>query len=541
VKRILILGGYGGFGARLSRRLAQQGHHILVGGRRIAAASAFCETLANTQPILADREGDIAALLHDHRPDLVIDAAGPFQDSDFGVPAACIAAGIPYLDLADGRAFVTGIGALDEDAKNAGVAIIAGASSVPALSGAVIRTLAADLSAVTAIDMSISASNRATAGPSVASAILSYVGKPVQLWRGHWVAATGWQLLRRQRFDCGQGESVTRLVALADVPDHQIVPNAVPGKPAVTFRAGPEFAFQTLALWLLSWPVRWGWITALTPLSNVLRIGQGLTARLGSDRSAMAVEVKGFDGRGALQRVWTLIAENGDGPEIPTMAAALLADMILDQRLAPGARNASAVLTLDQFSPLFAALSIRHHVTETRVPPVYARVMGKRFGMLPPAVRTMHEVNGHSSAHGEAIVTRGRNPVARLVALIMRFPPEGAQMLHVSFDERDGKERWTRDFAGHCFSSVLTEKNGMLVERFGPMRFRFDLPTTPHGLTMIMRGWTLFGIPLPLALAPRTRGTEWQDDGDGAFCFDVPIALPLIGMVVHYRGRLWRN
>ena len=49
--------------------------------------------------------------------------------------AACIAAGAHYLDLADARDFVARIGTLDAAARAAGVAIISGASSVPALVG----------------------------------------------------------------------------------------------------------------------------------------------------------------------------------------------------------------------------------------------------------------------------------------------------------------------------------------------------------------------------------------------------------------------
>jgi hypothetical protein len=41
---------------------------------------------------------------------------------------------------------------------------------------------------------------------------------------------------------------------------------------------------------------------------------------------------------------------------------------------------------------------------------------------------------------------------------------------------------------------------------------------------------------MPMALAPRTPAREWQEDG--RFQFDVSIALPLIGPVVHYRGWL---
>ena len=53
---------------------------------------------------------------------------------------------------------------------------------------------------------------------------------------------------------------------------------------------------------------------------------------------------------------------------------------------------------------------------------------------------------------------------------------------------------------------------------------------------MRMRRWTCLGVPLPMALAPRSRAREWQE-GD-RFRFDVPIALPFIGLVVHYRGWL---
>jgi hypothetical protein len=46
------------------------------------------------------------------------------------------------VDLADGRDFVCGIDVLDPQAKAAGVLLLSGASSVPALSSAVVDALA---------------------------------------------------------------------------------------------------------------------------------------------------------------------------------------------------------------------------------------------------------------------------------------------------------------------------------------------------------------------------------------------------------------
>ncbi|MDF7774909.1 DUF4166 domain-containing protein [Sphingomonas sp. AOB5] len=531
MSRILVIGGYGGFGARLVRRLLGAGHEVLVAGRSLEKAAAFCAGLERAEPVGADRAGGIGMVMARHRPDLVIDAAGPFQASGYTVPEACIAMRIPYLDLADGRDFVSGIAVLDKAAKAAGVAVIAGASSVPALSGAVVRKLADGLERIDRVEMAISASNRASAGVSVAAAILSYVGRPVRLWRGkRWETAYGWQEMQREDFVTADGVLRGRLVAIADVPDHAIAPERLAGRPAVTFRAGTELDFQMLALWLMSWPVRWGWLSSLTRASRWLTPLYRMTLGFGGDRSAMHVTVRG----GRTERRWTLIASDGDGPEIPVLAAELIAGDMLAGRVVPGARDAWDALTLERFEPLFARLAIGHEIVERQLPePLYARLMGERFAKLPPMVRAMHESD---EAVGEGVVERGTGPLAGLFAAMMGMPPSGRYPLHVAFAERDGSETWHRDFGGHRFRSVLSAKRGLAVERFGPLRFAFDLPSDGEGLRMAFRGWSLFGVPLPRFLGPRIAAREWQEDG--RFRFEVDVAVPLVGRVIRYSGWL---
>ncbi|MET3410276.1 DUF4166 domain-containing protein [Methylobacterium sp. 1030] len=536
---ILVFGGYGGFGARLSRRLAEAGHDVVVAGRRLARAEAFCAAHPPCRPLQADRSGAVAPLLERVRPDLVIDAAGPFQGSGYALPRACIAAAIPYLDLADGRAFVTGIGRLDAAARAAGVAILSGASSVPALSGAVARRLAQGMDVVTAVEIAISASNRATAGTSVAAAILSYVGRPIRLWRGQrWSVGVGWQALRRERFALSDGASLgRRWLALADVPDLDLLPDRLPGRPAVSFRAGTELAVQTIGLWCASWPVRWGWIPSLQGLARGLLLAQRLTARWGSDRSGMVVRMFGTAAGRRVERRWTLLAADGHGPEIPVLPAAILAERILDGAIAPGARDAGTALDLSDFEPSFARLSIRHDVRESgQADALYARVLGPRFAELAPRVAALHGVLREAGAHGRAVVRRGRHPVARGLAALLGLPVAGAHDLHVGFSEARGVERWTRAFSGRRFTSAFSEERGCVVERFGPLRFRFDLAPEGGGLRMVLRGWSVARLPLPLALAPRTAAREWEEAG--LFRFDVSIALPRVGLVVHYRGWL---
>jgi NAD(P)-dependent dehydrogenase (short-subunit alcohol dehydrogenase family) len=540
MRRALVLGGYGGFGLGVSERLAADGFEVLVAGRSLARATAACGGRPGLVPLAVDRDGALAQALGEHSPWAVVDAAGPFQGLDYRVARACIAAGVHYLDIADGRAFVAGIGALDAEARAAGISVISGASSVPALSGAAVRALAAGMDEVRAVEMAISASNRASAGRSVTRAILSYVGRPIALWRGGaWRTGFGWGELRRQGYAVqGRAPIRPRLVGLADVPDLELLPGRLPGRPAVSFRAGTELDGANLLLWLLGRLVRWKLLAGLGPLEPPIRAAQRLTRGLGSERSAMTVALWGMAGGCPVERRWTLVAEEGCGPQIPCLAAPLLLARLRDGALEPGARDAGELLDLAGFDVVLDAMPTARGRTETPLePPLYARVMGERFAALPPAVRRMHEVLRDGGAAGRADVTRGQGWAARLVARLFGFPPAGRDIpVQVAFAEADGVETWTRDFGGRRFSSRLSRRGALLVERFGPLRFGFDLPGGPDGLSMRLVRWWLGPVPLPPALAPRSEAREWEEDG--RFHFDVPIALPLAGLVVHYRGWL---
>lgn len=370
MKRILVIGGYGGFGARLCQRLAKAGHFMIVGGRSLDKAQALAGTIANAEAVIADRMDDLAPLLKRAQVDIVIDAAGPFQGSDYRVPLACIAAGAHYLDLADARHFVCDIATLDEAAKAAGVAIISGASTLPALSGAVARHLAAGLDRVESVDMALSAFNRSTAGASVARAILSYAGQPIRIWRNHlWEEATGWQEMQAVNFKAGDRQVRGRWVALSEVPDLDLMPLAFPDKPDVVFRAGNELRFQMLALWCMSWLVRVGLLKSLLSTAWLILPLQRAMLWMGSNRSAMHIAVSGTKGADRLERKWTIIAHSGDGPQIPTMAAELLANDIAAGKVPAGARDASALLDLERFDAPLAELDIAVEISERPIAP----------------------------------------------------------------------------------------------------------------------------------------------------------------------------
>src|SRR5690606_1714050 len=132
---------------------------------------------------------------------VVINASGPFQAQDYTVARAAIEAGCHYLDLADARAFVTGITALEGAARDANVLVASGASSVPGLSSAVVRPPAGRLATVDTIDIGISPGNSFHPGEATTASVLSQAGKPFTMLRdGRMEITHGWQGLRRHAF-----------------------------------------------------------------------------------------------------------------------------------------------------------------------------------------------------------------------------------------------------------------------------------------------------------------------------------------------------
>src|SRR5271155_28985 len=95
---ILIVGGYGIFGGRIVELLEDEARLTLtVAGRSLRKARAFCEARhkakAQLVPAAFDRNGDLPTQISSLRPDILVDASGPFQaygDDRFRVVEACI-------------------------------------------------------------------------------------------------------------------------------------------------------------------------------------------------------------------------------------------------------------------------------------------------------------------------------------------------------------------------------------------------------------------------------------------------------------------
>jgi hypothetical protein len=179
--------------------------------------------------------------------------------------------------------------------------------------------------------------------------------------------------------------------------------------------------------------------------------------------------------------------------------------------------------------------------TTIRPQPLYRRILGDAWEQLSPQVRQLHSVAGESRFAGECTVYRGRNPLAWLIATLIGFPDAGASReISVGLIEEGDGERWIREVGNRRFTSIQhpggRRHRGLIRERFGPVAVYLALLVDDGRLRYLIRGWTFCGIPLPLAIGPRTTAVE-SAHGD-RFRFDVEISHVLTGLIVHYRGTL---
>jgi hypothetical protein len=362
---ILVLGGYGFFGERISESLSSDASvRLLVAGRDGSKAAALVARLglpAEQAVVIDANDTGLAARLQGLRVDTLIHAAGPFQAQKYTVAKAAIEAGCHYIDLADGREFVCGIETLDQEARARGVTVVSGASSVPALSSAVIDRYLPQFKRLDSIEFGISSGGWAP-GLATVRGVFSYGGKPFQEWRdGVWRTTYGWLDLRRHLFPPQLG---ARWVSSCDIPDLTLFPKRYPTARTVSFHAGFASTLGHLFVCGLAGLVRARLLKSLTPFAAPLRRISHWIEPLLSDQGGMFVALVG-EGQESnrLYISWNLLARQNHGPYIPCGAAIALARKLANGASLPkGAMPCVGLLTVKEFLAPLRNLDIREVV-----------------------------------------------------------------------------------------------------------------------------------------------------------------------------------
>jgi len=351
MNKILILGGYGNFGRRIAVSLTKSCLPIIIAGRNKKKARKLAEEIKKKQPdafvdiAIFDVNMELSEQLEKLSPKVIVNTCGPFQLSDYSVAETCIKHKIHYIDLSDGREFVTHITSLNTIANEAGVLAVSGASTVPGLSSAVLEKYKNEFLDIDSLTYGISPGQKANRGLATTKSIMTYVGKPLRPFAGHNIIY-GWQDIYRQEYP----ELGNRWMANCEVPDLDLLPEYY-GIKSIRFSAGMKLSFMHFGIWIMSWLVRLGLPLNLPNKASLLLEVSNWFDFLGSPDGGMHMIIRGKDKNGKSKEVkWFIIAKDGDGPQIPTIPAIILAKKLASGKLhETGAKPCVGLVSLNEY------------------------------------------------------------------------------------------------------------------------------------------------------------------------------------------------
>jgi Domain of unknown function (DUF4166) len=159
-------------------------------------------------------------------------------------------------------------------------------------------------------------------------------------------------------------------------------------------------------------------------------------------------------------------------------------------------------------------------------------------------VRRFHTGAVSATVVGIVDVSPARSAPTRMLRRLMRLPPPAAglpaRLCIVRRPEGAAdQEKWIRTFGAVRLVTRLARVGDRAVERFGPFELRMHCRVTqsdvwfiPDGAAIVLGGLT---FRLPRLVAPRAYAHAWSS-GDRAFDVDVSVRIPLLGVLMSYRG-----
>ena len=169
MKRVIVVGGCGFFGAATADALRREGQRVLVASRRASADLRMD----------AEDAGSIRAVLAPG--DVVIDAAGPFQRRSTTLVEVCLSIGGDVIDLADSLDYVSNVQALGSRVAAARSRVLTACSSVSAVSAALVRLTGVE--APVRVSTFLAPATRNTSTPATTWSFFSAIGRDVRVLR----------------------------------------------------------------------------------------------------------------------------------------------------------------------------------------------------------------------------------------------------------------------------------------------------------------------------------------------------------------------
>ncbi len=275
MRRIVVLGALGYFGRSAIHWLEDMAFETVKATR---CSRGDIQVDAN------DPESIRAAL---EPGDLVIDTAGPFQTRSTALIDAAIEVGFDVIDINDSLTYAEQLLAQQERIERARIAVLSSASSVSALSTAMVR-LSGVANPVRLHGFIVPASRRSANVGSALSLIRS-VGQPIRVWRdGRFQTLTGWS--ERRSFPMPP-RVYTIQGGLFETADALYLPRIWPSlRDVSTYVDTNTIGLNTL----LRWAAKRESIRRL--MERGVRSGAVIAQMLGSDEGGLGYEIEDANG-----------------------------------------------------------------------------------------------------------------------------------------------------------------------------------------------------------------------------------------------------
>lgn len=171
---------------------------------------------------------------------------------------------------------------------------------------------------------------------------------------------------------------------------------------------------------------------------------------------------------------------------------------------------------------------------------LFPTLLGPCWARLPASVRALHGGRASVLAHGRVAVDGDPRWPARMLRALLRMPsPQSDAAIEVEIHQYAGGEIWRRRFGDALLESRLqrcARWPDAFEERLGMAHLAFALDADAARLRWVTREVRALGVRLPLRWF---RGVEAACGGDGdRYRFDVSVRLPVIGLLIAYRGWL---
>jgi Saccharopine dehydrogenase NADP binding domain len=247
MKPVLVIGGYGIFGAHVCRELVRWGVPLSVAGRDAARAEAFARTLGagcTGRAVDLGQPASCRSALQEHG--VVVNCAGPFNTFDTTLLEACLDRGCHYADIGDDRRYAALIRTLGDRLRAHRLAAVYGCSSLPGISGALAIRARGDTTAeVERARVTLFVGNDNAKGDAAVRSVLAGLGRPIAAPQGTFLGFRDREVVPLPPPFGARG------VFNFEAPDYDLFP-ALLGARAVSVKLGFELRLATYGFALLA-------------------------------------------------------------------------------------------------------------------------------------------------------------------------------------------------------------------------------------------------------------------------------------------------